>query len=148
MPRELVFPRLIVEFLSGFKSPRFDRISVNAQSLSKNLVQDIRQNSTCIVVVDFRRGIEPNFERDHDGFTIGAACREGGGLHWLKAAGNTRDVKGGIDEIFDFIVVRAISEVQGQDAHADEVRAVDALEGLGDDRFDSEEASAFCGPVA
>ncbi len=116
--------------------------------LSEDLVQDVRQDSTCVVVVNFRRGIESNFERDHDGFAIVAACRERGGLHRLKAAGNTRDVEGGIDEIFDFLIVRTVREVQGQDAHADEVRAVDALEGFGDDRFDSEEASAFCGPVA
>lgn len=112
------------------------------------MVQDIRQDTASVVIVDFSRGIESNFEWDHDGFSIVAACREGGGLHWLKATGNTRDVEGGIDEIFDFIVVRAISEVQGQDAHTDKVRAVNALEGLGDDRFDSEEASAFCCPVA
>ena len=38
--------------------------------------------------------------------------------------------------------------LQGQHAHADEVGAVDALVGLGDDRLDPEQPGALGGPVA
>src|SRR5690606_6235967 len=39
-------------------------------------------------------------------------------------------------------------ELQGNDTHTDEVGAVDALEALGDDRLDAEEARALGRPVA
>jgi hypothetical protein len=39
-------------------------------------------------------------------------------------------------------------DLQRQDAHADEVRAVDALERVGDDRPDAEEVRALGRPVA
>src|SRR5581483_3750357 len=39
-------------------------------------------------------------------------------------------------------------ELQRQDAHPDQVRAMDALEGLGDDRADAEEDRTLRGPVA
>src|SRR4051812_30565850 len=39
-------------------------------------------------------------------------------------------------------------EVERQHAHPDEVRAVDALEALGDDRAHAEQARALRGPVA
>src|SRR5699024_8722023 len=44
--------------------------------------------------------------------------------------------------------VLALGELQGQHAHADEVRAVDALEALGDDDLDAEELGALGRPVA
>ena len=39
-------------------------------------------------------------------------------------------------------------ELEGEDSHADEVGAVDALVALGDDEADAEEAGALGGPVA
>src|SRR5699024_4439125 len=39
-------------------------------------------------------------------------------------------------------------ELEWDDAHADEVRAVDPLVGLGDDRLDAEQARALGRPVA
>src|SRR5690606_18647665 len=39
-------------------------------------------------------------------------------------------------------------ELQRQNAHADEVRAVDALEALGDDRLDAKQARSFRRPVS
>src|SRR5690606_1458500 len=42
----------------------------------------------------------------------------------------------------------ALGELERQDAHPDEVRAVDALEGLGDDGLDAEQRGALRGPVA
>src|SRR5688572_32296063 len=42
----------------------------------------------------------------------------------------------------------ACGELERQHAHADEVRAMNALEGLGQDRANAEEARALRGPVA
>ena len=55
------------------------------------------------------------------------------------------DLFAGEAEGFD---VLAGQELQRQDAHADEVGAVDALVALGDDEADAEQARAFGGPVA
>src|SRR5690606_29285071 len=41
----------------------------------------------------------------------------------------------------------ASGELQGNDAHSDEVGAVDTLKALGDDRLDAEEAGSLCCPV-
>src|SRR5438105_14854775 len=64
------------------------------------------------------------------------------------AAANAGDV----DHLIAFEPERlsryAGGELERQHAHADEVRAVDALEALGDDRTHPEEPGALCGPVA
>ncbi len=41
-----------------------------------------------------------------------------------------------------------VTELQRQNAHADEVGAVDALVGFGEDSPDAEQGRAFCRPVA
>lgn len=73
---------------------------------------------------------------------------EGGLLHRLEVVVDAEDVEGGVCEVFDFFVVVFVDEIAGQDAHADEVGAVDALEGFGDDGFHAEEVGAFGRPVA
>ena len=68
--------------------------------------------------------------------------------HGLELAGlvaDGEDLFAGEAERFG---VLAGQELQGQDAHADEVRAVDALVALGDDEADAEQARALGGPVA
>src|SRR4051794_15941169 len=46
------------------------------------------------------------------------------------------------------LCVRSFFELQREDAHADQVRAMDALEALSDDGAYAEEFGAFRGPVA
>src|SRR5580704_10768340 len=41
-----------------------------------------------------------------------------------------------------------VRELERKDAHPNQVRAVDALEALGDDDFHSEKAGPLCGPVS
>src|SRR5205085_7540544 len=59
---------------------------------------------------------------------------------------------GDVDHLIAFEPERlaryAGGELERQHAHADEVRAVDALEAFGDNRAHAEEAGALCGPVA
>lgn len=117
-------------------------------SLPQNLVQHVGQDSARVVVIDFGWGIEADFERERDFGAVGLCGGEGGGLHGFEFAGDAGDVEGGVGEILDFVVVGFVDEVEWEDAHADEVGAVDALEGFGDDGFDAEEACAFGGPVA
>ena len=73
---------------------------------------------------------------------------EDGLLHGLEVVVDAEDVEGGVGEVFDFFVVVLVDEVAGQDTHADEVGAVDALEGFRDDGFHTEEVGALGGPVA
>ena len=105
------------------------------------------QDAAVAVVVDFDGGVDAAGGEELDFGAIGF----GGGDLDVLARG---DVGGGVD-IEGFLAGEAeglggvaFLEAEREDAHADEVGAVDAFEGDGDDGFDTEEEGAFGGPVA
>src|SRR5437762_7321845 len=62
------------------------------------------------------------------------------------AAANAGDVDHLIALESERLARYAGGELERQHAHADEIRAVDALEAFGDHRTHAEEPGAFCGP--
>ena len=100
------------------------------------------------VVVDFDGGVDAEFDGLFEFGAVFAGDGEGDILAGLDAVAEAGDVVGfGAVEV-ERLRADAFGELEREDAHADEVRAVDAFEALGDDGFDSEEAGAFGGPVA
>ena len=59
-----------------------------------------------------------------------------------------QDGEGGVLQRSDAVIIRLVGEVEGQDAHADKVGAVDTLKTLGDDGFDAQQIRALGRPVA
>jgi len=57
-------------------------------------------------------------------------------------------LQGGSGLVLHLVIVVLVLEVAGQDAHADQVGAMDALEGLGDDGLHAEQRGALRCPVA
>ena len=114
----------------------------------QNLRQHVGQDAAGAVVVYFDGGVDADYDGEIEAGVVGFIDAEGGLLHRLEVVGNAEDVEGGVGEVFDFFEVVLVDEVAGQDAHADEVGAVDSLEGFGDDGFHSEEVGSFRGPVA
>ncbi len=100
------------------------------------------------IVVDFDRRIDAEFDGLLNFGAVFAGDGEGDILAGLDAVAEAGDVVGfGAVEV-ERLGADAFGELEREDAHADEVGAVDAFEALGDDGFDSEEAGAFGGPVA
>jgi len=100
------------------------------------------------VVVDFDGGVDAEFNGLFEFGAVFARDGEGHILAGLDAVAETGDVVGlGAVEV-ERLGADSVGELEREDAHADEVGAVDAFEALGDDGFDSEEAGAFGGPVA
>ena len=60
----------------------------SAATLREDLDEDVGEDAAGVVVIDFRRGIEADFERDCDLGAVGFGGGEGGGLHGLEFAGD------------------------------------------------------------
>ena len=100
------------------------------------------------VVVDFDWRIDAEFDRLLNFGAVFASDGKGDILAGLDTIAEAGDVVGfGAVEV-ERLGADAFGELEREDAHADEVGAVDAFETLGDDGFDAEEAGAFGGPVA
>ena len=100
------------------------------------------------VVVDFDWRIDAEFDRLLNFGAVFAGDSEGDILAGLDAVAEAGDVVGfGAVEV-EGLRTDAFGELEREDAHADEVGAVDAFEALRDDGLDAEEAGAFGGPVA
>ena len=100
------------------------------------------------VVVDFNGGIDAKFDRLFYFRTIVASDGEGDILSGLDGFAEAGDVVGLGAIESEGLSTDAVGELQRKDTHADEVRAVDAFEALGNDGFDAEKAGAFGSPVA
>ena len=100
------------------------------------------------VVVDFDGRVDAEFDGLFEFGAVFAGDGEGDILAGLDAVAEAGDVVGFGAVEGERLCADAFGELEREDAHADEVGAVDAFEALGDDGFDSEEAGAFGGPVA
>ena len=100
------------------------------------------------VVLALDRRVDAGHERSLVDLAVGATDDEGHRGLRLDRAGEAFEVEGlGAVELVGSGVL-AVGELEGQHAHADEVGAVDALEGLRDHGLDAEEGGALRGPVA
>lgn len=124
---------------------RTDRIPVLARSdrrdrrvlLAEDLSQDVGEDAAGAIVVFFYRGIDADDDGDIKRSSDCGVHAECGLLHGLEIIVDADEVEGGVAEVLDFVVVLFVDEVAGQHTHADEVRAVDALEGFSDHGFHS-----------
>ena len=105
------------------------------------------EDAAVAVVLDFDGGVDAAGGDEVDRGAVGFGGHDLDGLEWLQVVVEL-DVEGlGAVEAQKFAVLSG-AELERQDAHADEVRAVDPLERDGDDRSDAEQIRSFRGPVS
>src|SRR5436190_2247424 len=107
-----------------------------------------RQDAAVHVVVDFDRRVDAHDDGDFVGRSGAAMNPQRGLLHRTQSAFDADDVERLRAVERQRLRARSFVELQRENAHADEVGAVNALEALGDDGADAEEARAFGGPIA
>ncbi len=100
------------------------------------------------VVFDLDGGVDAGGDGHFVLGAVGAMDHEGQGLARGQVVAQAEDIEGLRAVEFQGLGGCAVRELTGEDAHADEIRAMDALEALGDDGADAEQARAFGGPVA
>ena len=109
-----------------------------------------------LVVEDFLGGVDAEGGGELDGFAVVGFREDGQDAtvgkfrveHGFEGAGVVADGEDLLAAEAEGVCGLAGQVLEGQDAHADQVGAVDALVALGDDELDAEQARAFGGPVA
>jgi hypothetical protein len=106
-----------------------------------------RKNAAVLVVVDLDRRVDAQRHRQLLAAAIGARH------HQLRVASRSQQRIGNhVDQLVALQAQRlpgvAPLELQGQNAHADQVAAVDALEALGDHGLDAQQLRTLGRPVA
>src|ERR687898_2350291 len=115
--------------------------------LSEHLAQHGLQDAAVTEVLDLDRGVHAGLYPELLLFAFVARDLHGQ-LHARLEAGEARDVKGLVAREAEGFCALALGELQGQHAHADQVRAVDAFEALRDNGPDAEQERALRRPVA
>lgn len=112
--------------------------------------QHVLQDAAVAEVVGLARGIDAHDGVEGDHRAVGLLGPDGDGVRGgaLVERCQARD-----EEDLSAVQTERLSalpcrELEGHHAHADEVGAVDALEGLGDDGLDTQQGRALGGPVA
>src|SRR5262249_1715531 len=132
---ELVLPRFF-----GFADRR---ASAKRSLLSYELPEDVLQNPPVLVVKHLLRRVDTHAGAERARFSVRAL----GGNGYVPAAAEAgRKRCRQTDDRVDFLARKpqggcrfSRQELQGQDAHADEIAAVDALVALGDDGADTQQ---------
>src|ERR1043165_6359544 len=113
--------------------------------------EDGVEHAAVAVVLGFDGGVDSAHRRELNLFAIGLRS---GDIHIAAGLDEAFGGRGEVD-VEGFFAGEAeggrglaILEAEGQHAHADEVGAVDAFEGFGDDGAAAEEKRALGGPVA
>jgi hypothetical protein len=127
-------------------------VDVELLCLGGELAEDVLEDAAVLVVEDLLRGVDADGDGELDG---GAGHvfgeddeRFSGGEFAVEHVFEADDVVNlfaGEGEGFGGV---AGLELQREDAHANQVRPVDALVGFGDDEADAEQARTLGGPVA
>ena len=112
------------------------------------MAQHVVQHPAVLDVLDLDGGIDPAPELDRPLGPVGVA--DGAGHHGerLQIAREPRDRDRLVALQPERPAVVAVGELERDHPHADEVRAMDALEALGDHRLDPEQRRALRRPVA
>jgi len=99
-------------------------------------------------VIHFNRRVDAQQQGDFFLAAVFAFDDEGGVLLRFDFAVQAFEAEGFFAGEAEGLNAVAAFELQGEDAHADQVGAVDAFEALGDDGFYAQQLRAFGGPVA
>src|SRR3546814_20382475 len=100
------------------------------------------------VVLDFVGGIDAAKHRDLLRLAVRAVDGQGQLHARLEAARHAGDIEGLLAGELQRMAAGALNELQWQHAHAHQVRAVDASDGLEDYRIPVDQTTAPRGPVA
>src|SRR5699024_1224332 len=124
-------------------------LSQRFSSTTGKLAKHVLQDAAVAVVVGHTRGNDADHAVEHDGGAVVLRRRDLDGRRGRPLVELSDTLDG---ESLGAVESQRLSrfaggELQRQDAHADEVRAVDALEALGDDGLDTEQLRALGGPV-
>src|SRR5215211_1420518 len=114
--------------------------------LFEHLAQDGLQDAAVAEVFDLDRGVHPRFYRKYFLFAIVARSLHGQLLTRFET-GEAGDVEGVVACKAKGFCALAVYVLQREDTHADQIRAVDALEALGDNGPDTEQERALRRPV-
>src|SRR3954451_13679602 len=106
------------------------------------------KNAPVAEVLDLVEGIDPAHERNLLHRAVRRRDLGGEALARLEAARQPADGDGLVALQAEARPPRVALEHERRDAHADEVRAVDALEAFGDDGADPEQIGALGRPIA
>ena len=108
------------------------------------------QDAAVAEVVGLAGGVDAHDGVEGDLRTVGLLRRDRDGARGgaLVERGQARDGEGLGAVQAERLGALAGRELEGHHAHADEVGAVDTLEGLGDDGLDTQQRRALGGPVA
>src|SRR5690606_35037092 len=122
--------------------------------LSDKTAQHVLQDAAVAVVVRLTGGVDAHDRVELDRLLAlgrelarlgGDAHRLGGDTVVERLEARDRHDLGSVEA--ERLPALPLGELQGDDTHPDEVRAVDALEALGDDRLDAEQRGALGRPV-
>src|SRR5678815_1126706 len=100
-----------------------------------------------LIIIDFDRGIDTADNRDDIDLAISSGDLELQILLGLKVRRHAENIEGFRAVEVKSLAAPAFGKLQGEDAHADEVGTVNALETLGDDAFDTEQSGSLGGPI-
>src|SRR4051812_31212943 len=128
------------------RAHRAPRAALGRLLAGRELAQHVLQNPAVNEVVLLLRRVDAH---DRGELLLPAVLARRGDLHVLRA------LRAQADDVERLVALEAQAlggfarlELQRHDAHADQVRAVNALVALGDHGTDAEQRGAFRGPVA
>src|ERR687894_112430 len=125
----------------------FSGTAASLAFLLEELPEDGLQDTAVTQVLDLDRRIHARPDPELLRLAIVARCPDGQ-LGAGRDAGEAGDVVRLVAGEAQGVRALAVGVLEGKDAHPDQVRAVDALEALGDDRPNAEQERALRGPVA
>src|SRR5262245_59427408 len=123
-------------------------LALLGHALRHQLAQHGLQDAAVAVVIDLDRRVEPRGHHQRSARAVGPLHLDRHVLARLELARKAADRERLAPGEARGLGARARLELQRQDAHADQVRAVDALVALGDRGAYAEQQRALGGPVA
>ena len=100
------------------------------------------------VVLDFNGGIDPADHLNLFLLAVSAMDDQGQVLPRFDGLAKAENVERFVAAQAECLSCGAVLELAGQDAHANQVGAMNPFKALGDHRFHAEQARAFGGPIA
>src|SRR5258708_3336879 len=116
-------------------------------SLLQHVPKHRMQNPAVAVVVNLHRRINSTRRGELDRLAVVVCDFDGDLLAGFEVLGD-RDVERAQAGEAEAGAGLAVFVLEGEDAHSNQVAAVNSFEAFGDDGFDAEKVNAFGGPVA
>ena len=105
------------------------------------------QDAAVPVVGDFLGSVDADARLEGFHLAVGGSCVDGG-FFARSQSSNAFDIEDLVTGQAQGLFVRAREKFQRENAHANEIAAMDALVAFGENGADSEESRTFRGPIA